>query len=185
MAFFLAARTGHNWSYSSPFGLVPSRIDSSKCPLENRVLGFQYIFLWHKTLQNDLKRPKNLPKGSNTYQNDPKMMPKRCQNGGNTWAFCEHNLKKTLYFYLSPVNIDCCHVFPSLKTQWKRRWKWFYLTNRSTRAVGKWRVGTGPAFDQAMTLLFARCDFRGIRHLSLLFLSKYDEIKPAFAGEGI
>ena len=41
---FLAPRTGHISSYSCPFDLVPSRIDSSKCPLQNRVLGFQYIF---------------------------------------------------------------------------------------------------------------------------------------------
>ena len=40
---FLAPRTGHISSYSCPFDLVPSRIDSPKCPFQNRVLGFQYI----------------------------------------------------------------------------------------------------------------------------------------------
>ena len=33
---FLAPRTGHTSSYSCPFALVPSPIDSSKCPLQNR-----------------------------------------------------------------------------------------------------------------------------------------------------
>ena len=97
---FLAPRTGHISSYSS-------RIDSPECPLQNRVLGFQYFFLdpkppkmtgfcpkraqkppqkrskMHqkgptKRPQNGVKmRKKTTPK---CCQNDATMMRKQCQN---------------------------------------------------------------------------------------------------------
>ena len=65
---FLAPRTRHISSYSCPFDLVPSRIESPKCSLQNRVLGFQYSSPppEKKTSQNDRfwpKKPKNCPKG--------------------------------------------------------------------------------------------------------------------------
>ena len=52
MAFW-APTTGRISSCSCPFDLVPSRINSPKCPLQNRVLRFQYTFFWPKTTQND------------------------------------------------------------------------------------------------------------------------------------
>ena len=82
---FLAARTGHISSYSCPFDLVPSRTDSSKCPLQNRVLGFQYILapnpqndrFWPKKARKTPTKVKNAPKRPN---NGVEMTPKRCQN---------------------------------------------------------------------------------------------------------
>ena len=96
---FLAPRTGHISSYSCPFDLVPSRIDSPECPLQNRVLWFQYFFLtqnppkWPvfalkrpkkktpKWVKNAPKRPeiqfKKMPKWSQKWcRNDAKMIPK-------------------------------------------------------------------------------------------------------------
>ena len=80
---FLAPRTGYNTSCSCPFDLVPTRIDSAECPLQNTVLGSQYIFD-PKLLQNDRflskKGSSNAQKRSEAHQNSPKMNPKRCQN---------------------------------------------------------------------------------------------------------
>ena len=88
---FLARRTGHISSYSCPFDLVSSRIDSANCPLQNRVFGVQYIF-WPKTpkmtvffaVKRSEKRPKmaqkRTKKARKSVQNDDKTTPKWCQN---------------------------------------------------------------------------------------------------------
>ena len=71
---FLASRTGRISSYSCPVELVSSRIDSSKCPLQDRGLGSHKVFdttppplfFWGGmtlfVLDWPQKRPKNGPK---------------------------------------------------------------------------------------------------------------------------
>ena len=94
---FLAPRTGHISSYSS-------RIDSPECPLQNRVLGFQYFFLDPKPpkmtgfcpkraqkppqkrskmhQKGPTKRPQNGVKMRK--KNDTEMGSKRCHNDAQT-----------------------------------------------------------------------------------------------------
>ena len=85
---FLAPRTGHISRYSCPFDLVPSRINSCKCPLQNR--GFRvsvhFFFFTKKTEMACFwpKRAQNRPKCSETHQNGPIMMPKQPQTDAKT-----------------------------------------------------------------------------------------------------
>ena len=107
---FLAPRTGHIWSYSCPFDLVPSRIDSAECPLQNRVLGFEYIFFFNPNLPKMTsfcpeKAPKG-PKGSKTHRkgpkwcrNDAKMTRKWPQNDpGSTPKMVHNDPQMTLFW---------------------------------------------------------------------------------------
>ena len=76
---FLAPRMGHISSYSCPFDLVPSRIDSSKCPFQNGVLRSQCTFLTQnppKMTRFWPKKAQSRPKASKMHQNGSKMMPK-------------------------------------------------------------------------------------------------------------
>ena len=69
---FLAPRTSHVSNSARLFDLVPSRIDSSKCLLQNKVLAYPHIFLAHQMTQMahfSLKRPKNRQK---VVKNTPK-----------------------------------------------------------------------------------------------------------------
>ena len=80
---FLATRTGHISSYSCPFDVVFSRIDSYKCPIQKMVSGFQYIFLPETLKMTGFcpkKALKNAQKGKKRAHKGPQKMLKRCQN---------------------------------------------------------------------------------------------------------
>ena len=104
---FLAPRTGNISSYSCPFALVPSRIDSPKCPIPEIVIGFIAFFIYPKapTMRSfflGLKRPKNRPKmvesvprGPKRYQSDAKMIP--LSEIGSTQRMVENHPKMTYF----------------------------------------------------------------------------------------
>ena len=67
---FSAPRTGH---ISCPFDLVSSRIDSSECPLQNRLLGSSHIF------DPTQRLPKRVLKHHDMDQKWVQKCPKRLQ----------------------------------------------------------------------------------------------------------
>ena len=84
---FLAPRTGHISRYSCPFDLVPSRIDSCKCPIQNRGLGSQYILLTQNPKKWPCFWPKKSPKPPKKKRSKRvKNVPKRCQIDATTMA---------------------------------------------------------------------------------------------------
>ena len=96
---FLAPRTGHIWKYSCPFDLVSSRIDSYKCPLQNKVLGFQYIFF----TQHHPKMTDFLPKKAQKRPKRVETAPKRASKWGQKIKKMAFLRPKTPKIHVKPL----------------------------------------------------------------------------------